>query len=67
MGRTFQLSNSINKDIVSPFGCDEYSKSLCRRIAVGKPGTSEGVADGRREYRYSILVNREPSDGEVTC
>lgn len=67
MGRAFQLSNSINKDIVSQFGCGEYSKSLCRRIAVGEPETSEGVADGRRESGHSILVNREPLEREVTC
>lgn len=28
VGWAFQLSNSINKDIVSRFGCDEYSKIM---------------------------------------
>lgn len=40
MGSDFQLRNRINEDIESGFGCEESSKSFCRIIAVGEPGTS---------------------------
>ena len=45
-GGLFELSNSINKDLVSKFGCDGSCKVCVERIVVGGPETSEGVEGG---------------------
>lgn len=57
---------AVNTDMVSRFGCDECSTSLCRGIAEGEPEL-QTVLEMEGEFGHNILLNREPLGRKVTC